>query len=97
MPVKGTDGPLDGTVKFDCVQSGTLPSVPEEKPLQNTSGWCEVVITWTASVALLLFIIFGANDVELVNIMPKVTVPDPPQSVPFSAIGFLRKAFFLGN
>lgn len=99
--LKGAEGPLEGIVEVNhsngkrAVDATKLTTVPEEVPLKNAPGWFETAFVCISTVGLLFIIIFGANDLDIIQIMPKSVSPSPPQSVPFSAIGILRKVFSL--
>lgn len=71
-----------------------LTTVPEDRPLKAPPAWWEGVLIWSVTVAFVVYLTCGASNARLFGepLIP-VTIPTPPTSVPFTLIGFLRKAF----
>ena len=85
----GAEGPFEGQVHM-APDTGALAPVPEDKPLRNGPTMTEGMVVWAVTVALVIFLTCGTQ-AEFRLKTP--VIPAPPTSVPFTVLGFLRKAF----
>ena len=83
------EGPLNGADHT----SKSLESVPEDKPLRQPPEWYEGILIWTITVGLVIYLTCSVNDTNFRFLSPTPPIPTPPSSIPFTLLGFLRKAF----
>ena len=89
------EGPLNGEVHMNTAPTNrTLPPVPEYGVVATGPSW-EGIFVWTLTIALVIVLTWNSADWKLPPV-PKSFLTTPPAmntGVPFTLVGFFRRAF----